>query len=142
LGGQRAVCATSIPSLRSSLRILSRPGTFASAPRWSEIDGKTGRNEMKARLFGIIALAMVPTLALAADAGGAAKPDNAKAAGTGGGEGAAAASSTNDGSGKVGAQGAAAASQSAPGSVTTPSSRDAAGTGGGEGAKTKPEKTP
>ena len=55
---------------------------------------------MKARLFGIIALAMVPTLALAADAGGAAKPDNAKAAGTGGGEGAAAASSTDDGSGK------------------------------------------
>ena len=44
---------------------------------------------MKAKLFGIIALAMVPTLALAADAGGATKPDNAKAAGPGGGEGAA-----------------------------------------------------
>ena len=47
-----------------------------------DLDGKPGRNEMKARLFGIIALAMVPTLALAADAGGATKPDNAKAAGT------------------------------------------------------------
>jgi hypothetical protein len=97
---------------------------------------------MKAKLFGTLALLVLPTLALAADAGGATKPDNAKAAGTGGGEGAAGASSTNDGSRKVGAQGAAAASQSAPGSVTTPSSRDAAGTGGGEGAKTQPEKTP
>ena len=60
---------------------------------------------------------MLPTLALAADAGGATKPDNAKAAGTGGGEGAAPASSTsnNVGSGTVGAQGAAAASQKAPG---------------------------
>ena len=99
---------------------------------------------MKGKLFGILALLMLPTLALAADAGGATKPDNAKAAGTGGGERAAAASSTsnNDGSGKVGAQGAAAASQGAPGNETKPSSAGAAGTGGGEGAKTKPEKTP
>jgi hypothetical protein len=82
---------------------------------------------MKAKLFGTLALLMVPAIALAAD-----KPDNAKAAGTGGGEGAAAASSTNnsDTSGTVGAQGAAAASQKAPGNATTPSSRDAAGTGG------------
>jgi hypothetical protein len=99
---------------------------------------------MKGKLFGTLALLMLPTLALAADAGGATKPDNAKAAGTGGGEGAAPASSTSNdvGSGTVGAQGAAAASQKAPGNATTPSSRDAAGTGGGEGAKTKPEKTP
>jgi hypothetical protein len=94
---------------------------------------------MKAKLFGTLALLMVPAIALAAD-----KPDNAKAAGTGGGEGAAAASSTNnsDTSGTVGAQGAAAASQKAPGNATTPSSRDAAGTGGGEGAKSQPAKTP
>jgi hypothetical protein len=96
---------------------------------------------MNGKLFGTLALLMLPTLALAADAGGATKPDNAKAAGTGGGEGAAPASS-HVGSGTVGAQGAAAASQKAPGNATTPSSRDAAGTGGGEGAKTKPEKTP
>ena len=46
---------------------------------------------MKARLFGTIALVLLPTLALAADAGApssATAPDNAKAAGTGGGEGA------------------------------------------------------
>jgi hypothetical protein len=94
---------------------------------------------MKAKFFGALALLMLPTLALAAD-----KPDNAKAAGTGGGEGAAAASSinNNDGSGTVGAQGAAAASQKAPGHAITPANRDAAGTGGGEGAKTQPEKTP
>jgi hypothetical protein len=45
---------------------------------------------MKARLFGTIALVMLPTLAFAADAGAptssATAPDNAKAAGTGGGE--------------------------------------------------------
>ena len=94
---------------------------------------------MKAKFFGALALLMLPTLALAAD-----KPDNAKAAGTGGGEGATAASSTNnnDGSGTAGAQGAAAASQKAPGNATMPASRNAAGTGGGEGATTKPEKTP
>ena len=100
---------------------------------------------MKAKLFGALALLMLPTLALAADAGGATKPDNAKAAGTGGGEGAAApntSSNNTDGSGKVGAQGAAAASQGAPGNETKPSSANAAGTGGGEGAKAKPEKTP
>ena len=34
---------------------------------------------MKGKLFGILALLMLPTLALAADA---TKPDNAKAAGT------------------------------------------------------------
>ena len=45
---------------------------------------------MKGKLFGTLALLLLPTLALAADAGSAAKPDNAKAAGTGGGEGAAA----------------------------------------------------
>jgi hypothetical protein len=99
---------------------------------------------MKGKLFGTLVLLMLPTIALAADAGGATKPDNAKAAGTGGGEGAAPASSrsNNDSSGTAGAQGAAAASESAPGNATTPASRDAAGTGGGEGAKTQPEKTP
>ena len=67
---------------------------------------------MKGKLVGTLALLMLPTLALAADTGGATKPDNAKAAGTGGGESAAPASSSsnNDSSGTVGAQGAAAAS--------------------------------
>jgi hypothetical protein len=98
---------------------------------------------MKGQLFGTLALLLLPTLALAADAVSTAKPDNAKAAGTGGGEGAAAPTSSNtDGSGKVGAQGAAAASQGAPGNETKPSSANAAGTGGGEGAKAQPEKTP
>jgi hypothetical protein len=99
---------------------------------------------MTGKLFGTLALLLLPTLALAADAGSAVKPDNAKAAGTGGGEGAAApnTSSNTDGSGKVGAQGAAAASQGAPGNETKPSSANAAGTGGGEGAKATPEKTP
>jgi hypothetical protein len=100
---------------------------------------------MKAKLFGVIGLALLPTLAYAADAGGAMKPDNAKAAGTGGGVGAAAPNTTNnsdDGSGKVGAQGAAASSQGAPGNETKPGSTNAAGTGGGEGSKMKPEKTP
>jgi len=99
---------------------------------------------MKARLFGTIALLMLPTIAFAADAG-AMKPDNAKAAGTGGGAGAAAPSTTSnngDSSRKMGAQGAAATSQGAPGNEAKPSSTDAAGTGGGAGAKMQPEKTP
>jgi hypothetical protein len=114
---------------------------------------------MKARLFGTIALVMLPTLAFAIDAGktGAktnettptneadkTKPDNAKAAGTGGGKGAADSSATNNdrGSGNVGANGAAAASQKEPGNATGPDNAKSAGTGGGEGAKTQPEKTP
>ena len=64
---------------------------------------------MKARLFGTIALVMLPTVAFAIDAGNTSgktnettpttelnkmKPDDAKAAGTGGGKGAANATST------------------------------------------------
>jgi len=82
---------------------------------------------MKARLFGTIALVMLPTLAFAIDTGKTGgptnettptneankiTPDDAKAAGTGGGKGAADASSASDnnrGSGNVGANGAAAA---------------------------------
>ena len=121
---------------------------------------------MKARLFGTIAIVMLPTLAFAIDAGKTggrtnettptneankieadkSKPDDAKAAGTGGGKGAADASSTSDnnrGSGNVGANGAAAASAKDPSNdPTSPDKARAAGTGGGEGAKMKPEKTP
>jgi hypothetical protein len=115
---------------------------------------------MKARLFGTIALVMLPTVAFAIDAGNTSgktnettptieanklKPDDAKAAGTGGGKGAADSNSpsNNDrGSGNVGANGAAAAAAKEPGNATTPNSTDAAGTGGGKGAKSQPEKTP
>jgi hypothetical protein len=116
---------------------------------------KLGENAMKARLFGTIALVMLPTFAFAIDAGTGGKtnettptneankmmkPDDAKAAGTGGGKGAAVGSSatSNDrGTASVGANGAAAATAKEPGNETTPSSADAAGTGGGQGAKTK-----
>ena len=116
---------------------------------------------MKARLFGTIALVMLPTLAFAIDAGKTGgktnettptneadktKPDNAKAAGTGGGKGAAESNSAtnNDrGSGNVAANGAAAASQKEPSNdPTSPDKASAAGTGGGQGAKGQPEKTP
>ena len=73
------------------------------------------------------------------------KPDNAKAAGTGGGKGAAdsnSATNNDRGSGNVGANEAAAASQKEPGNATGPDNAKSAGTGGGEGAKAKPEKTP
>jgi hypothetical protein len=115
---------------------------------------------MKARLFGTIALVMLPTVAFAIDAGNTSgktnettptneanklKPDDAKAAGTGGGKGAADSNSANindRGSGNVGANGAAAVTAKEPGNATAPSSTDAAGTGGGKGAKNNPEKTP
>jgi hypothetical protein len=118
---------------------------------------------MKARLFGTIALVMLPTFAFAIDAGKTAgstnettptsqtdkmKPDDAKAAGTGGGKGAANATSTDNGndrgSGNVGANGAAAATATAPkNDPISPDKATAAGTGGGEGAKTtEPNKTP
>ncbi len=116
---------------------------------------------MKARLFGTMALVMLPTVAFAIDAGNTSgktnettptieanklKPDDAKAAGTGGGKGAAESSSTSNndrGSGNVGANGAAAATAKEPGHAgPTPGSTEAAGTGGGEGAKSQPEKTP
>jgi hypothetical protein len=114
---------------------------------------------MKAELFGMIAFVMVPTLAFAIDAGKTGgktnettpttqtdkmKPDNAKAAGTGGGEGAAESNSgSNDrGSGNVGAQGAAATSQGVPGNENKPATTEAAGDGDGQGSKLKPEKTP
>jgi hypothetical protein len=121
---------------------------------------KLEENAMKARLFATIALVMFPTVAFAIDAGKTGgktnettptteankiKPDDAKAAGTGGGKGAADSNSaSNDrGSGNVGANGAAAAIVKEPaGNVGTPASTDTAGTGGGEGAKTEPEKTP
>jgi hypothetical protein len=102
---------------------------------------------------------MFPTLALAIDAGKTGgktnettptieadklKPDDGKAAGTGGGKGAADSNSANSdrGSGNVGANGAAAATAKEPGNATTPTSTNAAGTGGGEGAKMDPKKTP
>jgi hypothetical protein len=115
---------------------------------------KNRRNAMRARLFGTIALVMLPTLAFAADAGNTgtvetkgpnqAAPDNAKAAGTGGGKGAAEATSTATDnpstSGNVGANGAAAATAKAP---ISPDKATAAGDGGGKGAKTsEPSKTP
>lgn len=71
------------------------------------------------------------------------KPDDAKAAGTGGGNGAESgnmAPNRNEGSAHVGATGA--ATTPPPGSAAAPSSADTAGTGGGQGAKAKPEKTP
>ena len=118
---------------------------------------------MKARLFGTIALIMLPTVAFAIDAGNTGgktnettpttetnkmKPDDAKAAGTGGGKGAAAATSTDSGNdrgaGNVGANGAAAATATAPkNDPISPDKATAAGTGGGQGAKTtEPNKTP
>jgi hypothetical protein len=138
---------------------------------------ESGRNAMNAKFFGTVGLLMLPTIAIAANAGSgpaagvkpnsplevkahrvqvaqnmqkdekaradAAKPDNAKAAGTGGGDGAAPPTKTsNNGDGKVGAQGAAAASQGAPGNENKPANTEAAGDGGGTGAKTSPEKTP
>jgi hypothetical protein len=122
---------------------------------------KLGENAMKAKLCGTIALVMFPTVAFAIDAGSTGgktnettptiqtdkmKPDDAKAAGTGGGKGAAAATSTDSdrGSGNVGANGAAAATATDPkNNPISPDKATAAGTGGGAGAKTaEPSKTP